>query len=164
MRLNRLLGLATACLLAPLALPSPAEEVPDEDGKTRVYLEAYGFFPLETHSKTTLDNNTTKETLDLSDVLDMLTGVFSGKVAVEKGRFGLQAGLDHLSFSTSETVSSWNSSNLIQNDRHPRLPQRRVNSKGTIKSVTDSEQTIFDLALRYPVSYTHLTLPTIVDV
>ena len=149
MRLNRLLGLATACLLAPLALPSPAEEVPDEDGKTRVYLEAYGFFPLETHSKTTLDNNTTKETLDLSDVLDMLTGVFSGKVAVEKGRFGLQAGLDHLSFSTSETVSSWDSSNLIQNDRHPRLPQRRVNSKGTIKSVTDSEQTIFDLALRY---------------
>ena len=149
MRLNRLLGLATACLLAPLALPSPAEEIPDEDGNTRVYLEAYGFFPLETHSKTTLDNNTTKETLDLSDVLDMLTGVFSGKVAVEKGRFGLQAGLDHLSFSTSETVSSWNSSNLIQNDRHPRLPQRRVNSKGTIKSVTDSEQTIFDLALRY---------------
>ena len=85
MRLNRLLGLATACLLAPLALPSPAEEIPDEDGNTRVYLEAYGFFPLETHSKTTLDNNTTKETLDLSDVLDMLTGVFSGKVAVEKG-------------------------------------------------------------------------------
>ena len=40
MRLNRLLGLATACLLAPLALPSPAEEVPDEDGNTRVYLEA----------------------------------------------------------------------------------------------------------------------------
>ena len=149
MRLNRLLGLATACLLAPLALPSPAEEASDNDGDTRVYLEAYGFFPLETHSKTTLDNNTTKETLDLSDVLDMLTGVFSGKVAVEKGRFGLQAGLDHLSFSTSETVSSWNSSNLIQNDRHPRIPQRRVNSKGTIKSVTDSEQTIFDLALRY---------------
>ena len=75
MRLNRLLGLATACLLAPLALPSPAEEIPDEDGNTRVYLEAYGFFPLETHSKTTLDNNTTKETLDLSDVLDMLTGL-----------------------------------------------------------------------------------------
>ena len=149
MRLNRLLGLATACLLAPLALPSPAEEIPDEDGNTRVYLEAYGFFPLETHSKTTLDNNTTKETLDLSDVLDMLTGVFSGKVAVEKGRFGLQAGLDHLSFSTSETVSSWNSSNPIQNERHPRFPERRVNSKGTIKSVTDSEQTIFDLALRY---------------
>ena len=36
MRLNRLLGLATACLLAPLALPSAAEEVPDEDGNTRV--------------------------------------------------------------------------------------------------------------------------------
>ena len=106
MRLNRLLGLATACLLTPLALPSAAEEAPDHDDATRVYLEAYGFFPLETHSKTTLDNNTTKETLDLSDVLDMLTGVFSGKVAVEKGRFGLQAGLDHLSFSTSETVSS----------------------------------------------------------
>ena len=106
MRLNRLLGLATACLLAPLALPSSAEEASENDGDTRVYVEAYGFFPLETHSKTTLDNNSTKETLDLSDVLDMLTGVFSGKVAVEKGRFGLQAGLDHLSFSTSETVSS----------------------------------------------------------
>ena len=62
MRLNRLLGLATACLLASLALPSPAEEASENDGDTRVYLEAYGFFPLETHSKTTLDNNTTKET------------------------------------------------------------------------------------------------------
>lgn len=84
MRLNRLLGLATACLLAPLALPSPAEEAPDEDGNTRVYLEAYGFFPLETHSKTTLDNNSTKETLDLSDVLDMLTDVFSGRWLLRK--------------------------------------------------------------------------------
>ena len=61
----------------------------------------------------------------------------------------MQAGLDHLSFSTSETVSSWNSSKTIQNYRHPRLPQRRVNSKGKIKSVTYTEQTIFDLALRY---------------
>ena len=82
MRLNRLLGLATACLLAPLALPSPAEEAPDEDGNTWVYQEAYGFFHLETHSKNTLDNNSTKETLDLSDVLVLLTGVFRGKVAV----------------------------------------------------------------------------------
>jgi hypothetical protein len=112
-------------------------------------VEAYGFFPLETHSKTTLNNNITSETLDLNDVLDMLTGVFSGKVAVEKGRFGLQAGLDHLSFRTSEMVSSWQSSNPIQNESHPRLPQRRINSEGSIKSVTDTEQTLFDLALRY---------------
>ena len=47
-----------------------------------MYQEAYGFFHLETHSKNTLDNNSTKETLDLSDVLVLLTGVFSGKVAV----------------------------------------------------------------------------------
>ncbi len=149
MRLKPLVVLATACLLAPISLPSHAEEASTNDGDTRVYLEAYGFFPLETNSKTTLDNNSTTETLDLSDVLDMLTSVISGKVAVEKGRFGVQAGLDHLSFSTSETVSSWNSSNPIQNERHPRLPQRRVNSKGTIKSVTDTEQTLVDLALRY---------------
>ena len=149
MRLKPLVVLATACLLAPISLPSHAEEASNNDGDTRVYLEAYGFFPLETNSRTTLDNNSTTETLDLSDVLDMLTSVISGKVAVEKGRFGVQAGLDHLSFSTSETVSSWNSSNPIQNERHPRLPQRRVNSKGTIKSVTDTEQTLVDLALRY---------------
>jgi hypothetical protein len=75
--------------------------------------------------------------------------VFSGKIAFEKGRFGLQAGLDHLSFRTSEMVSSWQSSNPIQNESHPRLPQRRINSEGSIKSVTDTEQTLFDLALRY---------------
>ena len=34
-------------------------------------------------------------------------------------------------------------------DSHPRLPQRRVNSEGSIKSVTDTEQTLFDLALCY---------------
>ncbi len=123
MRLNRLLGLFTAFFLAPIALPSYAEEAADKnnDNDTRVYVEAYGFFPLETHSKTTLENNSTKETLDLSDVLDMLTGVFSGKVAVEKGRFGVQAGLDHLSFSTSETVSTWNSSNP-HSERSPPSP------------------------------------------
>ena len=146
MRLNLLLGLAAACWLAPFSLPVNADNTEND---TRVYVEAYGFFPLQTHSKTTLDNNTTNETLDLNDVLDMLTGVFSGKVAVEKGRFGLQAGLDHLSFNTSETVSSWQSSNPVRNERHPRLPQRRITSKGSIKSVTDTEQTLFDLALRY---------------
>ena len=146
MRLNLVAGLTAMCLLAPVSLPANAE---DKESDTRVYVEAYGFFPLETHSKTTLDNNSTRETLDLRDVLDMLTGVFSGKVAVEKGRFGLQAGLDFLSFRTSETVSSWSSSNPITNDRPPRLPQRRITSKGTIKSVTDTDQTLFDLALRY---------------
>lgn len=150
MRFNFLLGLAAAGVLAPMSLPVHAEDKPQpNDHNTRVYVEAYGFLPLETHSKTTLNNNITSETLDLNDVLDMLTGVFSGKVAVEKGRFGLQAGLDHLSFSTSEMVSSWQSSNPIPNERHPRLPQRRINSEGSIKSVTDTEQTLFDLALRY---------------
>jgi hypothetical protein len=150
MRINLLLGLATACLFSSMTLPVNAEDnTKQSDNNTRLYVEAYGFFPLETHSKTTLNNNITSETLDLNDVLDMLTGVFSGKVAVEKGRFGLQAGLDHLSFRTSEMVSSWQSSNPIQNESHPRLPQRRINSEGSIKSVTDTEQTLFDLALRY---------------
>ena len=150
MRINLLLGLATACLFFPLTLPVNAEDnTKQSDNNTRLYVESYGFFPLETHSKTTLNNNITSETLNLNDVLDMLTGVFSGKVAVEKGRFGLQAGLDHLSFRTSEMVSSWQSSNPIRNERHPRLPQRKINSSGSIKSVTDTEQTLFDLALRY---------------
>ena len=151
MRLNRLLGLATACLLAPLALPSPAEEAPDEDGNTRVYLEAYGFFPLETHSKT--KNHAGQQQHQGNAGSQRCFGhahrCVQRQVAVEKGRFGVQAGLKHLGFSTSESVSFWNSSNPIQNDRHPRLPQRRVNSKGTIKSVTDTEQTIFDMAMRY---------------
>ena len=146
MRLHLVAGFTALCLLTPVSIPANAEE--NESG-TRVYVETFGFFPLETNSKTTLNNNSTSETLDLSDVLDMLTGVFNGKIAVEKGRFGLQAGLDFLSFSTSETVSSWNSSNPITNDQHPRLPQRRVTSKGTIQSVTDTDQTLFDLALRY---------------
>jgi len=150
MRINLLLGLATACLFSSMTLPVNAEDnTKQSDNNTRLYVEAYGFFPLETHSKTTLNNNITSETLDLNDVLDMLTGVFSGKIAVEKGRFGLQAGLDHLRFRTSEMVSSWQSSNPIQNESHPRLPQRRINSEGSIKSVTDTEQTLFDLALRY---------------
>ena len=120
------------CLFSSMTLPVNAEDnTKQSDNNTRLYVEAYGFFPLETHSKTTLNNNITSEMLDLNDVLDMLTGVFSGKVAVEKGRFGLQAGLDHLSFRTSEMVSSWQSSNPIQNESHPRLPQRRINSEGT---------------------------------
>ena len=84
MRINLLLGLATACLFSPLTLPVNAEDnTKQSDNNTRLYVEAYGFFPLETHSKTTLNNNITSETLNLNDVLDMLTGVFSSKVAVE---------------------------------------------------------------------------------
>ena len=63
-----------------------------------------------THSKTT------KERLDLSDVLDMLTGLFSGKVAIGKERSGVQAEMEHLRFCRSETVSTRNSSNPIQMD------------------------------------------------
>ena len=54
MRLNLLLGLATACLLTPFSLSAYAEEAEEKDNDTRVYVEAYGFFPLETHSKTCL--------------------------------------------------------------------------------------------------------------
>ena len=82
MRINLLLGLATACLFSSMTLPVNAEDnTKQSDNNTRLYVEAYGFFPLETHSKTTLNNNITSETLDLNDVLDMLTGVFSGKIA-----------------------------------------------------------------------------------
>ena len=110
MHLTGLFGLATTCLLTPLVLPSYAEATSDNDGDTRVWLKEYGFFPLGTHSKTT------KETLDLSDVLDMLTGVFSGKVAIGKERSGVQAGMEHLRFCRSETVSTRDSSDPIQMD------------------------------------------------
>ncbi len=153
MRFNFLLGLAAACLVVQAPSAVKADDVNGQnngqDNDTRVYVEAYGFFPLQTDSETTLDNNTTSESLSLEDVLDMLTGVFSGKVAVETGRLGIQAGLDHLSFSTSETVSSWSTSNPLRNKPNSRLPQRRITSEGDIKAVTDTEQTLFDLALRY---------------
>jgi hypothetical protein len=64
MRINLLLGLATACLFFPLTLPVNAEDnTKQSDNNTRLYVEAYRFFPLETHSKTTLNNNITSETL-----------------------------------------------------------------------------------------------------
>jgi hypothetical protein len=94
MRINLLLGLATACLFFPLTLPVNAEDnTKQSDNNTRLYVEAYGFFPLETHSKTTLNNNITSETLNLNDVLDMLTGVFSSKVLLKKGASAYKPGL-----------------------------------------------------------------------
>ena len=52
MRINLLLGLATACLFFPLTLPVNAEDkTKQSDNNTRLYVEAYRFFPLETHSK-----------------------------------------------------------------------------------------------------------------
>ena len=131
MHLTGLFGLATTCLLTPLVLPSYAEATSDNDGDTRVWLKEYGFFPLGTHSKTT------KETLDLSDVLDMLTGVFSGKVAVEKGT-GVQAGMEHLRFSRSETVSTRNSSNPIQMDATATPPLKTVSRWNIADCLTEA--------------------------
>ena len=117
-----------------------AEEIPDENGKPGCTWRPV----LPPGNQTTTLDHTTKET-HLSDVLDMLTGVFSGKVAVEKGRFGLQRGWT--TASAHPRRPSWNISDPIHNERHPRLPHR-IASKGTIKS-SRTPSTIFDLALRY---------------
>ena len=119
MHLTGLFGLATTCLLTPLVLPSYAEATSDNDGDTRVYWRHTGSSPLEPTPKPL-------KTLDLSDLLDMLTGMFSGKVAVEKGRSGVQAGMEHLRFSRSETVSTRNSSNPIQMDATATPPLKTV--------------------------------------
>ena len=134
MRINLLLGLVTACLFSSMTLPVNAEDnTKESDKNTRLYVEAYGFFPLETHSKTTLNNNITSETLDLNDVLDMLTGVFSSKVAVEKGRFGLQAGLDHLSF-RNEGSTLLGASSQLPTQSKPCLILRFVTAAVRFKS------------------------------
>ena len=147
-------------LLAPLEL-SQADDEETEAGQTkdqedswRVYLDLYAFLVPITTSTTTINDNTFRSELPLSEVLNNLDEALTFRASVEYGRLGFMAGINHASLSASGSRSSYRQRTNPLRDQlglPSALRQQTIEVNGDFTGNVDANQTIVDLALRYRV-------------
>lgn len=122
----------------------------EDDSDWRLYLDLYGFLPIDTDSSTTLDGNTTNINWDLSDVIDNLSRVLTMRAGIEFDRWGLQTGINSTSFNTRESSSQWVTSDMSVIDKVTGVPSTgRLTMKGDVDADIHLDQTLIDIAVRY---------------
>ena len=151
------LVLSQADFTAPLEL-SQADQTTsevdpeDEENSWRVYLDLYAFLVPTTYSTTTINGNTSKASLPLSDVIDTIDEALTFKAQVEYGRLGFMAGVYHGKLSDNQSFSgSWETKNPLKNrlGLPAGLRDRTLRVKGDLDLDVEANQTIVDLAFRY---------------
>ena len=144
--------------MAPLVLSQSSEETTDatqqedEEDNWRVYLDLYAFLPPTTSSTSTVEGNTTKVDLPLSDVINSLDEALTLKASFEYGRVGVLAAINYATLSTSASKSSFlETQNPLKNKAGISSPlrSRTIRIQGDLDVDVDANQTIFDLAMRY---------------
>ena len=131
---------------------SGSEDEQDEENSWRVYLDLYAFLPPITNSTSTIEGNTTKVDLPLSDVIKSLDEALTLKAQFEYGRLGILAAMNYATLSASTTQSSFlETQNPLKNRLGiaPPLRTRTIRIQGDLDVDVDANQTIFDLAMRY---------------
>ena len=131
---------------------SESEDEKDEEDSWRVYLDLYAFLAPTTNSTTTVDGNTTKTDIPLSDVINSLDEALTLKTQFEYGKLGVLAAINHASLSASTSKSSFfETKNPLKNRLGLASPlrTRSIRIKGDLDVDVDASQTIFDLAMRY---------------
>ena len=131
---------------------SESENEQDEENSWRVYLDLYAFLPPITNSTSTIEGNTTKVDLPLSDVIKSLDEALTLKAQFEYGRLGILAAMNYATLSASTTQSSFlETQNPLKNNRGIASPlrTRTIRIQGDLDVDVDANQTIFDLAMRY---------------
>ena len=145
-------------LMTPLVLSQASEETTDvsqqedEEDSWRVYLDLYAFLPPTTRSTSTIDGNTTKVDLPLSDVIKSIDEALTLKAQVEYGRLGVLAAINYATISSSTSRSSFlETQNPLRNKLGIASPlqKRTIRVQGDLDVDVDASQTIFDLAMRY---------------
>lgn len=140
----------TQDLLAQAEADEAGSEGEDQDNDWRLYLDLYGFLPIDASGSTTLDGNTNNINWDLGDVIDNVSSVLTLRAGVEFDRWGLQTGINHSSFDGSASASRWNTT---ERSRIRRLTGNEVIRSLTLKGDVDSDvhldQTLIDIAVRY---------------
>mgnify|MGYP001216939824 CR=1 FL=1 len=81
----------TQDLLAQAEADKAVYEAEEDDNDWRLYLDLYGFLPIDANGSTTLDGNTNNIIWDLGDVLDNVSSVLTLRAGVEFDRWGFQA-------------------------------------------------------------------------
>ena len=131
---------------------SESEDDQEQEDSWRVYLDLYAFLPPITKSTSTIDGNTTKVDLPLSDVIKSIDEVLTLKAQFEYGRFGVLAAINYATLSASTSRSSFlETQNPLKNKRVIASPlrTRTIRIQGDLDVDVDANQTIFDLAMRY---------------
>ena len=145
-------------VLEPLVLSqsnntgSESEDEQEEEDSWRVYLDLYAFLAPTTNSTTTVEGNTTKTDIPLSDVINSLDEALTLKTQFEYGKLGVLAAINHASLSASTSKSSFfETKNPLKNRLGLASPlrTRSIRIKGDLDVDVDASQTIFDLAMRY---------------
>lgn len=103
----------TQDLLAQAEADRAVSEAQEDDNDWRLYLDLYGFLPIDANGSTTLDGNTNNINWDLGDVLDNVSSVLTLRAGVEFDRWGFQAGINHSSFDGTESGSTWATREMI---------------------------------------------------
>jgi len=131
---------------------SESEDEQEQEDSWRVYLDLYAFLPPITKSTSTIEGNTTKVDLPLSDVIKSIDEALTLKAQIEYGRLGILAAINYATLSASTSKSSFlETQNPLKNRLGiaPPLRTRTIRVKGDLDVDVDANQTIFDLAMRY---------------
>ena len=131
---------------------SEREDEQDEEDSWRFYLDLYAFLPPTTQSTSTIEGNTTKADLPLSDVINSIDEALTLKTQIEYGRLGVLAAINYATLSASTSKSSFLETQNPLKDRlgiAAPLRTRTIRVKGDLDVDVDANQTIFDLAMRY---------------
>ena len=131
---------------------SGSEDEQEQEESWRVYLDLYAFLPPITNSTSTIEGNTTKVDLPLSDVIKSIDEALTLKAQIEYGRFGVLAAINYATLSASTSKSSFlETQNPLKNRLGiaPPLRTRTIRIQGDLDVDVDANQTIFDLAMRY---------------
>ena len=131
---------------------STSEQEEDEEDSWRVYLDLYAFLPPITRSTSTIDGNTTKVDLPLSDVIKSIDEALTLKAQFEYGRLGVLAAINYATISSSTSRSSFLETQNPLRDKlgiASPLRKRTIRVQGDLDVDVDASQTIFDLAMRY---------------
>ena len=131
---------------------SESEDDQEQEDSWRVYLDLYAFLPPITNSTSTVDGNTTKVDLPLSDVIKSIDEALTLKAQFEYGRLGVLAAVNYATLSASTSKSSFiETQNPLKDKRGIASPlrTRTIRIQGDLDVDVDANQTIFDLAMRY---------------
>ena len=131
---------------------SGSEDDQEQEDSWRVYLDLYAFLPPITNSTSTIEGNTTKVDLPLSDVIKSIDEALTLKAQFEYGRVGVLAAINYAALSASTSKSSFlETQNPLKNKLGITSPlrTRTIRIQGDLDVDVDANQTIFDLAMRY---------------
>ena len=136
-------------VLVAQADESETTDESDEDG-WRVYLDLYGFLPIENEGTVKLDGNSNTGNLSLSDILENVSSIATLRAGFEYGRFGLQTGVFHgaVDFNDGMTERMTYERSRIRKLTGKKA-DRSLKLRGDIEGDFHLDQTLIDIALRY---------------